>query len=369
MKKVVAITLFLLILISSATAAKQYSTVIYDDDLNEHFTIEGWLNSQDQEKINVAVSYNLNLTHHNLNSTRIDQLEISLTDGRETIAAEKAEDLNIQSNQTKSGFLEINSDKRPDRVIEVSFKINHTSTAQNGEKRSLYSEGRINHKINSQYPEILAFYTNETEVHRGQNISVRARASEIQGLKIQGKNMTEVSNNTFESEVKVPRKINEGPSDLKYELVTENGNKFTENISISVKNKAPRLNTTHPSEVESGQDLEINLETRDDHEVNQTHVVFQDQNHSLENGQVSLPTSSLEKGLYNFTAVALDKEGGKTRKQYQFKVLEKAEEENTDNKETDPDDTEIEEKEDKEPADSFPEILVNPLMDFLKNLL
>lgn len=368
MKKAVIFWISLILVAGPASAVK-YSTVIYDDGLNEHFAIEGWINSQNQKQTGADLKYNISLIRPGLNYTEIHSFKISLADNDDILASQDAGGFKINSTEHKTGFVTIAADRPPDRVNQVIFEINHTGTLRDGGKLNTYAEGRVDYTITDEYPQILSFETESESVERGRNITIEADTENIRSLKLQGRNMTENGNGRFKTELKVPEDLSAGNNHLNYTLKTENGLEFEENLNITIENQAPELNVSYPAEIARGSDMEIKLGAQDDLKINRSYVSFQGRNYSAVKGAAIVPEDVLKPGEHSFAAVATDNEGGETRRTHSFEVLKASENGETQRKEKSSHKGNASERSDKKQAKSFPEVIIDPIISFLKGIL
>ncbi len=370
----------LIALLVTGVAGVDYSTNLHDEDLNRHFDIEGWIISYSDEKVDVALKYNLSLSHRYYNKSHISSFSVILADGEEGLIGKKLEqDTGMDSGGWVSGFGFLNSEIPPDRINRLRFLVNHTGTTTYGEKAEKRVSGRLKYSINSLDPAITSFRTNASKAERGEKLQVFAETEGIDNLTIEGRNMT-ANTEEFEGTVKVPEDAAEGRNLIGYELEDSRGNLYKEEINVTVENPPPEINLSYSQEVRKGQEAEIRVEVTDDLGINYTHVRFQGDTRQVEKGKVVLPTSKLYRGSYSFTVEAEDFDGRLTSLTRNFSIVgDSSGNHPTDSEETEGDGSEQSTGEKSEThksengtstgTKSFPGVLTDPIIDFFRSLL
>ncbi len=370
---------FTLLLVAGVSGV-DYSTVIYDSDLDRHFDIEGWVISDSSQEVEVNIKYNLSFSHKYYNRTQISSFSVVLADGKEGIAGKRLEkDFKLEQGESKPGFGSVSSSSPPDRINRLRFLVNHTGTTTMGNTVEEQVAGSFRYSINQLEPDITSFRTNSSTVSRGEEIAVFAETEGIDNLTIEGRNMTRKAGE-FRGLVQVPEDSDDGQTLIGYRLEDGRGNPYTEKINVTVENPPPEINLSYSREVVKGQDAEIGVDVTDDLGLNYTRVLFQGQRYQVKKGKVVLPTSKLYRGSYSFTVEAEDIDGRKASFSRNFSVVgeptgddsrdsEEKQEGSSDQTPTEkPEDPGIE-NETSTGTKSFPGVFIDPIIEFFRSLL
>lgn len=226
--------LLALVLLGGSAAGVEYSTVVFDSDLKEHFRVEGWVQSASTNEIDVAVKYNTTLVHRFLNRSNVHYMQFHVMDGNTSLASASKGGFKLDSGGSKAGFLSVESPRSPDRIDSLEVRVNHTGVSPEGSKLAYLVNGSIQYKPTEKNPEIHGLQASKERMRRGENLTLTVLTTGIRNLTVNGSEMNYLGDDRFRTELPGASLVN-GTNSLVFR--TGRGSEFHEQLNVTLREK------------------------------------------------------------------------------------------------------------------------------------